>query len=173
VGFPAIFPSTETSTLDPSSGATHGPPNGQPVPVAMSTPMSRRAASRDVCSSTSIHRGDRNGMSRGSEPRAPKIGVISTPPMPAFAIASSCALSCFGSTALPGHHHRVHGLAVRVIAGHVPSAAAASSAAARAAPVTATIVMVSVIHAFIGTPCGGQSAAISTRFPSGSRTTHS
>ena len=38
---------------------THGPPNGQPVPVAMSTPKPSRLASRTVWASWSIHAGDR------------------------------------------------------------------------------------------------------------------
>ncbi len=46
------------------SSPTHGPPNGQPVPVAMSTPIFKRAASRSVWSSIAIHCGDRYGMKR-------------------------------------------------------------------------------------------------------------
>src|SRR5262245_45487664 len=56
------------------------------------------------------------------------MGVISTPPMPAAAIFSSWAVSDALSTALPGHHQRVHGLFSRVISGQ-PRGEAAESAA--------------------------------------------
>jgi len=39
------------------------------------------------------------------------MGVISTPPRPARANCSSCRVTLVASTALPGHHHRVHGRA--------------------------------------------------------------
>jgi hypothetical protein len=45
------------------------------------------------------------------------MGVISTPPIPASRSAVSCRVNSAGSTALPCHHQRVHGLASRVIAG--------------------------------------------------------
>src|SRR5262245_26438202 len=45
------------------------------------------------------------------------MGVISTPPIPASAMAVSCAVMFSRSTALPGHHQRVHGFADCVIAG--------------------------------------------------------
>ena len=53
-----------TSDRGAVSSPTHGPPNGHPVPVAMSTPNFKRAASRSVCSSIAIHCGDRYGMKR-------------------------------------------------------------------------------------------------------------
>ena len=38
--------------------AIHGPPNGQPLPKAMSKPIPRRAHSFDACLTSSIKRGE-------------------------------------------------------------------------------------------------------------------
>src|SRR5689334_7403821 len=93
-----------------SLSTTQGPPNGQPVPVAMSIPKFNRFASLNVYSNISIHFGDRKSMNLLSAPFIPYIGVISKPPNPA------CLYNCINadkfclSTALPCHHQRVHGL---------------------------------------------------------------
>ena len=57
------------------------------------------------------------------------MGVISTPPIPAAAMASSWAVMFLRSTALPGHHQRVHGFAVCVVGGHTEGGAAGISCA--------------------------------------------
>jgi hypothetical protein len=64
------------------------------------------------------------------------MGVISTPPMPAAAIASSCAVRCALSTALPGHHQRVQGLALTVVSGQTGACACAVVVEAVAQPMT-------------------------------------
>jgi hypothetical protein len=46
------------------------------------------------------------------------------------AICSSCCVRLAASTALPGHHQRVHGLCSRVMAGQSRSDAAAAEALA-------------------------------------------
>src|SRR6185295_14615400 len=73
------------------------------------------------------------------------MGVISTPPIPAAANASSCRVMPARSTALPGHHQRVHGLAVGVTSGQGVDAGGAayagrpaSKASAQTSPLIAT-----------------------------------
>ena len=61
------------------------------------------------------------------------MGVISTPPMPAAAIASSCAVRCALSTALPGHHQRVHGFALPVTSGQAEAGSCAAATDANTA----------------------------------------
>ena len=46
--------STNTARQADSSSGTHGPPNGQPVPVAMSTSMLSRCASAMTKRNTSM-----------------------------------------------------------------------------------------------------------------------
>ena len=48
-----------TSDLGAVSSPTQGPPNGHPVPVAMSTPIFNRVASRNAWSSIAIHGDDK------------------------------------------------------------------------------------------------------------------
>src|SRR5690348_16414879 len=83
------------------------------------------------------------------------MGVISTPPRPAAANCSSCRVRPARSTALPGHHQRVQGRAVRVISGQGPADGGAASAGT---PQNNTTLQ---IHAFIATPSAA--APLSTR----------
>src|SRR5437879_2984124 len=57
------------------------------------------------------------------------MGVISTPPKPAPAIASSSRVRLGLSTAEPSHHQRVQGLFSRVSLGHAVSGVSAARSA--------------------------------------------
>src|ERR1035437_7093057 len=104
-----------------SSSVILGPPKGQPVPVFISIPRSRRFPSLMVCFKISIQAGERKSINFFSKPLVPYIGVISTPPSPAFDISSRRYVRLSLSTALPNHHQRVQGLVSLVIGGHAKS----------------------------------------------------
>src|SRR5437763_12778840 len=68
------------------------------------------------------------------------MGVISTPPKPTRASSRRLDVSPAESTALPIHHHRVHGFWSRPIAGHASgSGDCAESVVVRHAATTAVI----------------------------------
>jgi hypothetical protein len=69
--------------------------------------------------------------------------VISTPPIPAAANSRSCAARGARSTALPGHHQRVQGLAVCEISGQgwVAGSSAATQPQARIINAPASVFM--------------------------------
>ena len=100
-----------------SSKGTHGPPNGHPVPVAMSIWILFFLPSACTKRSISIHCGDRNSMLFLSLLRTPYIGVISSAPIPQSAYCFMFHEMFSLSIADPSHHHLAPGFVVSVLGG--------------------------------------------------------